>query len=583
MRRRTVLSLGAGAMLTACAQALPTPMPTATPAPAALAVWRVDATPVVTGQLFPYIVTIPVQPINPYRTDSVWVVATQGDTQLRSLAFWYQEYDEGALEPIGLPHWRVHLNVPTSGRWELRAEADGRQSPALVLDVGVGNGRGFVRAQGGGFSFDNGAPFIPIGLNLGWSTARGAAVLADYRAWLTDLAANGGTACRIWMASWSFGIEWTDTPLGEYSARLRQAWLLDQVLAMAAERGIVVMLTLLNHGAFSTSTNPEWDANPYNRRNGGPLEAPADFVTDESAQQLFAQRVRYIAARTAASAALWCWEWWNEVNWTPISDAALTPWFTRMNDVLAYADPYAHPITNSWSAAGDAQRWESQPLAIVQHHLYGGDDVVRALNSTRIALKSLSGKRPLLLSEVGWSGGGVNPVTAIEAVHLHNAVWAPLFMGFAGTGMYWWWDTWIAPTVQWTVFRGVSQFFAQQNLANFRPFRPTGFADIALGLRTDEQVLLWVRAATYTAADAQRAALAIGDLPEDWVYTVPMPAPPPLAISGLRDGEYAVSWFDIPQARWGSTAMMTVEDGTGELLIPALVNDGAVRIVRKES
>jgi len=583
MRRRTVLSLGAGAVLSACAQALPNPAPTATSAPATLAVLRVDATPVVSGQLFAYIVIVPEQPANPFQNDTVWVEASQGTTVLRSLVFWHQAYDETTLAPQGAAHWRVHVTLPTAGQWNLHAQIGDKRSAVLEVPVGAASGHGFVRTAGAGFVYDDGVPFIPIGLNLGWSTAQGIAVLADYRGWLDALAANGGTACRIWMASWSFGIEWNDTPLGDYSARMRQAWVLDRVLAIAAERGIVVMLTLLNHGAFSTSTNPEWDANPYNQRNGGPLAAPQDFVTDESAQLLFAQRVRYIAARTAASPALWCWEWWNEVNWTPISEGALTPWFTRMNAVLAAVDPYGHPITSSWSAAGDAQRWESQPLAIAQHHMYGGDDVVRALNSTRIALKPLAGKVPLLVSEVGWSGGGVNPVSAVEAVHLHNAVWAPLFMGFAGTGMYWWWDTWVAPTAQWAVFRGVVQFFVQQNPALFRPFRPEGFAGVVLGLRHTDAVLLWFRAATYTASDAQRAALAVGDVPADWVYTVPVTAVAPLTLTGMSDGVYALSWFDPQQAVWGATDTVIVNNGTGQLVVPDFVNDCALRMVKKES
>ena len=579
MRRRTLISLGAGAILSACTRALPTPRATVPQAAAAWTVQRVDATPILAGQLFPYIVTMPTQPSNPYAADSVWVEATAGAMVVRGAVFWYQAYDEKTLLAVGEPHWRVHLNLPRAGSWDIRVHT----RPVLQVEVIDGpTRRGFVRTAGGAFVYDDGTPFIPIGLNLGWSTGQGTHVLADYRQWFDALAANGGTACRIWMASWSFGIEWRDTPLGDYTQRLRQAWLLDRVLAMAAERGIVVMLTLLNHGAFSTSTNPEWADNPYNSSNGGPLNSPAEFVSDVTAQRLFAQRVRYIAARYAASAALWCWEWWNEVNWTPIPEAALTPWFTQMNAVLAAADPYAHPITSSWSSAGDAQRWDQQPLAIAQHHLYGDDDVVRSLNSTRIALKSLYGRRPVLLSEVGWSGGGVNPVSAIETVHLHNAVWAPVFMGFAGPGMYWWWDTWVAPMAQWAVYHGVSQVLAQQNLAAFRPFRPAGFNGVALGLKSDTQVLLWLRTGGYTANDAQRAHTAAG-APVSWEYAVPMQGIAPVPLTQMTDGVYAVTWFDARAAAWGATATLAVVDGTCLLEIPDFVNDCAVRLVRKEA
>ena len=50
--------------------------------------------------------------------------------------------------------------------------------------------------------------------------------------------------------------------------------------AKAYNRGIYLMVSLLNHGAFSTLFNSEWASNPYNAANGGPLATPADFFTN---------------------------------------------------------------------------------------------------------------------------------------------------------------------------------------------------------------------------------------------------------------------------------------------------------------
>ena len=86
------------------------------------------------------------------------------------------------------------------------------------------------------------------------------------------------------MSAWAFGIEWKDTGLGDYSGRMKQAWLLDQVFKLAEQRGVYIMLTLLNHGAFSTSVNPEWNDNPYNAANGGPLKEPRLFVRNAQAR-----------------------------------------------------------------------------------------------------------------------------------------------------------------------------------------------------------------------------------------------------------------------------------------------------------
>jgi hypothetical protein len=77
--------------------------------------------------------------------------------------------------------------------------------------------------------------------------------------------------------------------------------------------------------------------------------------------------------------------------------------------------------------------------------------------------------------------------------------------------------------------------------------------------------------------------LALGDVPADWVYTVPVKAIAPVTVNGLSDGVYALSWFDPQEAVWGSTDTVTVRAGTGQLLVPDFVNDCVVRMVKKES
>ena len=79
------------------------------------------------------------------------------------------------------------------------------------------------------------------------------------------------------MASWSFGIEWNDTGLGNYTPRLERAWQLDQVMRMAEERGIKVVLVLLNHGAFSETVNPQWYENPFNLQTAGYSPSPRNL------------------------------------------------------------------------------------------------------------------------------------------------------------------------------------------------------------------------------------------------------------------------------------------------------------------
>src|SRR6185436_8330311 len=142
------------------------------------------------------------------------------------------------------------------------------------------------------------------------------------------------------------------TGLGDYSGRMKQAWLLDQVFKLAEQRGVYIMLTLLNHGAFSTSVNPEWNDNPYNIANGGPLKEPRLFVRNAQARELFKRRVRYIAARWGYSPNLFAWEWWNEVSWTPIDDLSLKPWVAEMTAYIQQYDPNHHLVSLSYAGAG---------------------------------------------------------------------------------------------------------------------------------------------------------------------------------------------------------------------------------------
>ena len=40
---------------------------------------------------------------------------------------------------------------------------------------------------------------------MGWQNSN---LVSDYTTWLNNLTANGGNFIRVWMASWSFGLEW---------------------------------------------------------------------------------------------------------------------------------------------------------------------------------------------------------------------------------------------------------------------------------------------------------------------------------------------------------------------------------------
>jgi hypothetical protein len=466
------------------------------------------------------------------------------------------------------------------------------RSKPISFTVKPSTAPGFVRIHPQNpryFAFENDDLYVPIGLNIAWSTQQGTAVLEDYEHWFNCLSANGGNTARIWMADWSFGIEWNEAPLGDYSQRLDRAWLLDQVFQMAEQRGIYIMLTLLHHGPFSQSVNPQWDQNPYNIANGGMLKNPAEFVTNPAARDLFKRRLRYIAARWGYSTSLFAWEWWNEVNWTPIGDRELISWSAEMAGHLRQFDPYRHLITSSYASGSGHQLWQEATIDFTQEHDYTGNDPIEEFAQSYQSITAIAPQKPILLGEHGRSAGGADEQSLdTEIIHLHNGIWAAPFLGYAGSGMYWWWDGFIDPAQQWGQFGSLAEFLKGENLPQMQAALPNMAGAKALLLHSKQRALLWVRSDSYNASEikSQYDADILKALKEkrkltDWKYEPPMISSVTVTVSGLEDGDYRLQWYDPQRAQWLEEGEVVVKDGMGVLVLPNFSRDLAVKIVQQ--
>ncbi len=528
-------------------------------------------------------------PFDPAEADLRVVFSGPDGLELTAPAFWYQAYDPATLAPLGEPGWRVRFTPPTPGPWQARAELarPALQSAPIAFSVTPDPAaRGFVGRDPANpryFAFTNGAPYVPIGPNIAWAASL-ETTIPQYEDWLGELSANGGSVARVWMASWSVGIEWQDTGLGDYSARLRQAYLLDEIFRIAEERDIYLMLCLLNHGAFSTSTNPEWDGNPYNLANGGMLAEPGAFVTDPAARELFKRRLRYIAARWGASTHLFAWEWWNEVNWTPIGDAELFPWIEEMTAHLRRYDPYGHLVSSSYATGGDSGLWALPEIDFAQQHDYSGGDPVRLTRDGYAAFGAVAPDKPLLLAEHGLSAGGADDQYGRERIHFHNGIWAPIFLGYAGSGMAWWWDSYIDPNGLWSEYKPLADFIAGERLAELAP-RKAGAGSPwvdAVALQGEARALVWVRNRAYDAQEASLArskAVREQSAGPDWVYEPPERAGLTLTVAGLADGAYTAHWYDPQAGAWLESAEAASSGGTLAVPIPTFSRDLALKLL----
>ncbi len=528
----------------------------------------------------------PADPYDPATTPVVKFVSPGGET-LQVAAFWYQDFTP-ELETKGFPHWQVRFTPTEAGEW---TASSGRASATFT--VTPSESHGFLRVDQGNpryLAYDDETPFFAIGLNLGWASSK-EQTLADYERWFDALAREGANTVRVWMAAWSFGLEWNDTGLGNYTERLDRAWLLDRVFELAEARDLKIILVLINHGQFSETTNPEWADNPYNMANGGPCGEPQCFVTNEQAKALFKRRLHYIASRWSYSPSLLAWEWWNEVNWTPISADQLQPWLVEMTRYLRRVDVYRHLTTHSYgSGASGGAVWRLDGLDLMQQHQYTTQNPLQALPLGYAQLAPLA-EKPILFGEFGNSTGTEDKTSLDqEGVHLHNGLWAAAFSGYASTAMYWWWDTYVEPLNLWGHFGGIANFLEGEDLAALEPTEVALSSDDlnALALQSKNHALVWVQNSAYTAEsiqdgleDALRDALRNKkQLDPDWRYEPPILKGQSLTLKGLENGTYQLRLYDPQGGSWRNEQTVEVSQNQVSVSLPSFTRDLAFKLSR---
>jgi hypothetical protein len=524
---------------------------------------------------------------NPYDPDEIDLRVTftsPAGEQTQAPAFYFLHQSDPRQSG-----WRVRFTPATEGEWQAGATALTPQntftSSTITFTASPRAAPGFVRLHPSNpryLAFDDGQTFFPIGVNLAWWRDD---ALLDFTRWFDELQANGANAARLWMSNWAFGIEWDDTGLGNYNNRQHRAHWLDEVFKLAEQRGIYLVISLLPDREFRDDDVGQWHNNPYNAANGGMLQTPQAFVTDENAKAMFKRRLRYIAARWGYSPNLLAWEWWNEADLARIETPSLKPWIEEMTAHLRQFDVNRHLVTTSYAGNGDDDVWRMPEIDLMQRHEY---------NMSPAWFKSIDGgfrltpnapAKPLLFGEFGYSPHGETPDPAsVLGIHLHNAQWASAFNGFATTAMYWWWDTLIDPANLWPAFKGLSAFLRDEDLAIYRaaPATPSTPKAIALALRQDDRALLWLRNMLYAQFFATTRYLTTLSTGEPFVFKLDRLNDVQVTLEGWRGGAYDVTWFNTRTGQPIHTEQTIAQDGMLTIKAPAFATDLAAKVIRSK-
>jgi cellulose synthase/poly-beta-1,6-N-acetylglucosamine synthase-like glycosyltransferase len=565
-------------------------------------------------------------PFDPEEID-VWGEFTDpAGTVARVPAFYTQDYarsKQGAREVLtatGAPHWAVRYTPMVAGRhtWSITGgDRSGARfvTEAAELTASAGSRRGFVRvdADREHFSFDDGSFLYPVTYNIRSprdtiderlgkipqpNEAWGSYVMEDF---ITRMAKARVSVGRIWMSPWFGSLEWRrDVPgfhgLGVYN--LQNAWRLDRLLAVAAERGVLLEFALNHHGPFTEAYDSQWHDNPFNARNKGPLRRPSEVMTNADARKQFKNRYRYIAARWGADPAVFAWTMWIEVDTVSDDTRATTAAHLDLARYLKELDQGKHVISTEFcNTPGIVDLWKAPEIQYAQMGAYSfGTGLVRTFQERA---RDLQYGKPLILEEYGGHAqGGSQRWIAHE---IHDGPWAGWMLKLGGSPMPWWWNLIFANHLEDRTKR-FSEYIAGEDLRGVAwnlQQRPVAGAEhlMALVRAGKDRGYLWIYDKPITDFSIrdqywQQAGTAMRTY-EGRVGKFDALAPEPgqlfaakagttveIGDLGMAPGTYAVEFWDTWSAAPPEKRRFVVTAGSCQLPLPELTRDCAVKMKR---
>lgn len=365
--------------------------------------------------------------------------------------------------------WRVRYTPDMTGRHSITAVSrNGKPvQPDKIekreFDASGTPEPGFVRRDGRDklrFAFDNGNSYYPLGHNLAFVAGKPAELTIR----LEKMGKAGENWSRIWMSAWDGkNLDWVEgqkNPPGLLNLDVAKRW--DQILDAAEKNGVYVQVVLQSHGQFSTSVDPNWDSNPWNKKNGGFLSSPDEFFANPRAIGLTRAKYRYILARWGYSTHVMAWELFNEFegtdSWAHKHQDEIAAWHNGMAAFLHQQDPYRHLLTTSSDLSVAAIL---QNMDYYQKHQYAGDPMIAAnLDTAKL-------DRPLFFGEIGSEG----VAEADKPAWIHHALWAGVISDASGAPGFWDWDT-IDKSDLYGEFRAAGEFVRQSGLLSKRGLLP---------------------------------------------------------------------------------------------------------------
>jgi hypothetical protein len=367
------------------------------------------------------------------------------------------------------------------------------------------------------FSFSDGSPYIPIGINMinpsGRYSNKPDSAFYEIEQWMKNLSENGGNYIRVWLSNSFWDIE---EEAGKYNDGKVQR--IDRFISLARKYHLRIKLTLEHFRSITLKENAQQWATKfaYHTSHGGPLDSVRQYLTSSEGQQLFLNKVDFYRKRYGSDTLFFGWELWNEMNAMSVpKDSIFFAWNEKMLAAVKQSFPeqlvmqslgsfdgeYAKPLYKkmmSIPANEVAQVHRYLDLGAQMEVCHAPMDIICASAINDLLAYYL--RKPVMLAETGavephHAGPSKYYAKDTAGILLHDILFAPFFTGAAGTGMSWHWESYVHKNNLWyhygrfnEVIKGIDPIME----AFIPSFIETGALRIYI-LKGKETTLIWLR------------------------------------------------------------------------------------------
>ena len=370
------------------------------------------------------------------------------------------------------------------------------------------------------FSFSDGTPYIPLGMNLCFprpyfydgTEEEGFAKLENQMAQLSRF---GGNFVRIWVGADFFNVE---TKSGECDAEKMKRF--DHYMALAQKYGLRVKLCMQHFRSVSASEPNTSDANRLRNQFRQPAYSELfknmdEYITSERGKNLYLNYTQNFAKRYSNDPYVFGIELWNEMNTVSTKIELVQKWTAEI--LPRVKEQFPNHLVMQSLGSFDSSRgiknykllmpMQSNEVAQVHRYLdcgapfkicHGPVDIFCA-DAIDFLLANAPGK-PVLLAE----SGAVNPKHTgpfdlyekdTHGIILHDVLFAPFFSGSAGAGQIWHWEWYVAKNNLYWHFGRFAKAVKGINPIeeNFVPSRFESDGIRFYALKGKKTLLLWIR------------------------------------------------------------------------------------------